>query len=438
MASRATGIDVGLRSAVFLTGKVAGNSFAVDRYAFEELSVEGVEGAWAALEPGVPAKDAVVGVTGREVNLRYSRVPRLPDWQLRRLMSFEVESLGDSSESRVAADFNVLPALPELEGEDLVLLAVAREELLETHERGLAECKGSLRHFMPNSIGLYNAWLRFGVVMDDTVLIANIGQENVDAVLVRGADLLFARNLSGGGALFDAAIADRFGVDVAQAERIKRANVDLTPGSSFVDGSAERATRAASAPAGQLLSLLQSTVMFAKAQVKLSSLKLDRVFLCGGGARLRGLPEYLQAALGVPVELFDAFQVVDTSKLPPDRAALLDEHGLESVVALGLATAGSDPRRLRHRDPAREDGRPPGVPGRQAVPDRLCGAGPGLPRLEPPPAFGRARCPAVERLERGTSAAPGGVRQRRGQGAARGERAAGRGGARAPASARLG
>ncbi len=343
MASKATGVDVGLRSGVFICGRVQGNTFTVTDFAYRPIEADNLEEAWSQCDPDFAPTRAIVGVTGKEVNLRYSRVPRLADWQLRKLMRFEVESLGDSSDTDVAADFNVLPELPELESEDVVLLSVARETLLDVHGAGLADVKGTLGWYSPNAIGLYNAWLRFGVVLDDTVLIASIGHENVDAVLVRGADLLFARNLSGGGGLFDTAIAERFGVELSQAERIKRGSVDLTPGATFPDGNSERASRAASAPAGQLLSLLQSTVMFAKAQVKLSNLKLDRVFLCGGGARLKGLDKYLEAALGVPVAPFDAFQVVDTSKLGAEAAAELEVHALEAVTALGLATAGSDP-----------------------------------------------------------------------------------------------
>jgi Tfp pilus assembly protein PilN len=47
--------------------------------------------------------------------------------------------------------------------------------------------------------------------------------------------------------------------------------------------------------------------------------------------------------MGVKVELFDPFRVVDTSGLSAEESDLLDEYQLESVVALGLATMASDP-----------------------------------------------------------------------------------------------
>jgi type IV pilus assembly protein PilM len=343
MPANTTGVDVGLRSGVFLRGHAKGNTFVVLDYAFNELEAANVAEAWSQVDPGFAPKAARVGVTGREVNLRYSRVPRLPDWQLRKLMRFEVEEVGGSSESEVAADFNLLPELPELDGEDVVLLAMAKEELLEQHLEGLEAVKGALSAFSPATIGLYNAWLRFGVVLDDTVMLANIGHESVDVIIVRGTDLVFARNLSGGSKTFDDAIAERLNCTPQKASQVKRKLVDVGPGARYVDAAAEKASRACAGPAGQMASLLQSTLAFAKGQVRLPSLRLDRVFICGGGAKLRGLDRYLTGAVSAPVEVFDPFKVVDTSKLASEDLQELERHAVESVVALGLATGGSDP-----------------------------------------------------------------------------------------------
>ena len=343
MARTVTGVDIGTRTNKFLRGFYKGNTFHVSAFAFAQHGAADLAGAWAAADPGFEPQDARIGLTGRDVNLRYTRVPQVPDWQLKKLMRFEVEEIGGQSGAEVASDFNVLPAQAENEGEDVVLLAMARESLLETHAQGLAAAGGKLDAFSPNALALYNAWLRYGVIEDDTILLANIGQDNVDVILVRGADLLFARNLSGGSKLFDDALAERFGVSAAKAEELKRKIVDLTPGARPADANAEKAARAASAPAGAILSLLQSTVMFCKSQVKLTSLRVDRVLLCGGGAALTGLTKFLSNGMSVPVELFDPFRVVETGALDPDSAELLEQHRLEAVIALGLATMASDP-----------------------------------------------------------------------------------------------
>ena len=343
MARTTTGIDVGLSTAIVIRGAYKGNTFHVSGFAVEGNDSHDPGRGWDELNPGFKPTAARIGLTGRDLNLRYVRVPRVPDWQLRKLMRFEVEDVGGQSGTGVASDFNLLPEMPEIEGEDVVLLAMAKESLLEAHAEGLASIGGSLDAFAPNSLGLYNAWLRYGVIEGDTVMIANIGRENIDVVICRGADLIFARNLSGGARLFDQAVAQRFDVSEQKGEEVKIKYATLEPNAQYASPNHEKASRAILGAAGQLQSLLQSTVLFCKSQLKLSGLKIDRVALCGGGAALSGLPAWLRSAMNVPVELFDPFRVVDTTALDPETADLLEEYKLEAVVALGLATMASDP-----------------------------------------------------------------------------------------------
>jgi Tfp pilus assembly PilM family ATPase len=342
MARIVTGIDLGLRNAKLLRGHTQGNSFRVTDFALLPLESAEIAEGWNGLRPPFKPAGARIGLTGRDVNIRYTRVPRVPDWQLRNLMRFEVEEIGDQSGSGVASDFNLLPQLPEIEGEDVVLLAMAREGLLEAHAAGVKAAGGSVEAFTPNAIALYNAFLRYGVVQDETLLLANIGYDNTDVVIVRGPDLIFARNLAGGSRLFEDAIAQRLQVSSAKACEIKETLVDLDPAARPTEALAERARDATKGAAGQLLGLLQSTVLFCKSQIKISSLKLDRVLLCGGGSALSGLPQYLQSGLAVPVEYFDPFRVVDSSALPPEKQQELEQYKLESVIALGLATMAAD------------------------------------------------------------------------------------------------
>ena len=151
MAKTASGIDVGSATVKYLRGEVKGNSFVVHDFHVAENTGGTAASGWDALgdvsKPGLTR----IGVSGREVNLRYSRVPRLPDWQLRKLMRFETQEIGDQSDASVASDFNVLPEMPEIEGEDVVLLAMAHESLLDDHVSGIAGVGGKLEACSPCS-----------------------------------------------------------------------------------------------------------------------------------------------------------------------------------------------------------------------------------------------------------------------------------------------
>ena len=117
--ARGSGVDVGTSSVKWLAGELKGTTFVVESFVVAPNEDGTAAGGWAALA-GEKLGRVRVGVNGRDLNVRYTRVPRLPDWQLRRLMRFETEEIGGQSESRVASDFNVLPEMPEIEGEDVV------------------------------------------------------------------------------------------------------------------------------------------------------------------------------------------------------------------------------------------------------------------------------------------------------------------------------
>jgi cell division ATPase FtsA len=90
-------------------------------------------------------------------------------------------------------------------------------------------------------------------------------------------------------------------------------------------------------PAGQLVSMIQSSVMICRAQTKVTQLSIDRLVLSGGTARMKGIKEYFQANMSVPVEVFDPASDLDLSALPEEDQAELGETPADFAVAVGLA-----------------------------------------------------------------------------------------------------
>ncbi|MEC8653847.1 MAG: pilus assembly protein PilM [Planctomycetota bacterium] len=340
MASKATAVDIGSHSAKVLVAQVGKHGVSVLRFA----GLPATDGGASLAESGIPLKGTACGLAGRDMTLRYSQVPPTPDWQLRNLMDLEIQDLAQQSGGALSADYNLLP-IDDDSGSDTVLLALAKDDALDRLQSDVGAAGGAVTAFVPNCTALYNAYLKCGPVDADAVVaLVNIGHETTDLAIVRGTDLLFARNLTSGTKVLDEAIASNFNVSARKAEVLKRDLLDLDPASrgNYKSGQAEKVTMAAASAATSIPAAINSSLSFCKAQTKINDLRLDKVLICGGGARLRGLRGLLRENLRCPVELFDPFANVDLSALPPDDAEQLEQMRHEAAVALGLAVSGLD------------------------------------------------------------------------------------------------
>ncbi len=354
MANVGLGVTIGSHSLRAVAVRRKGEAWAVTKVVGQRFDAEGMRDDAGRIlgARGVRGVPATLGLSGRDVIIRYSQVPPVPDWRLRNLMKFEVDEVSGQSGGAVSADYRKLN-LPDPEGtrgEDTVLVALARNAYLDPLLAALGAGGIPLQGACPNSVGLFNAFaVNATYTEDETSLLVNVGAQGMDLAIQRGGELIFARNVSPGGKAFTDAIAAAFSTSEPKAESMKLSKADVTPRGQarYPDATAEKVANAIMGVAGQFAQVIQSTLMICRAQTKLPDLKVDRVLLAGGGASLKGLDAYLKQAMGVPVERFDPFQACDTSGLADDEKAALEAAPHEFAVALGLAQTALAPAAFR-------------------------------------------------------------------------------------------
>ncbi len=291
----------------------------------------------AALRAGaIKSRQAVLGLTGKDLVIKYQQVPPVADFQLKKIVAFELEEIRKQSGDELAADFNVMPSRADLTSDDIVLMALSREQRIEERSAALQQAGVATRHFTPNAVALFHSFRAFGPATSGDVLVVAIGKTSTDMALLRDGDLLYARSVGTGGDALTDALAGEFGVSKAKAESLKRELGDLRPRDkrAGLSQQAEKVSYALENAAGRLFSMVQSTVQLAKGQMQLNQLELAKVWITGGSAAMQGLDEYLAGSLGVPVLRFDPLG---------DAGVAVEGAGtLDLAVAAGLAVMAAD------------------------------------------------------------------------------------------------
>ena len=89
--------------------------------------------------------------------------------------------------------------------------------------------------------------------------------------------------------------------------------------------------------AAGLCAAIENVVLNSKQQSKQAQLKLDRLYITGGGSKLKGLPEFMSRRLRVEVQPLEPLRNLSLDRLSPAAADALREEQHTLCIALGLA-----------------------------------------------------------------------------------------------------
>lgn len=334
------GIDLGTSALKAAGLRRTLNGWRVYAVARRRLPKGDAKGAWTrlvgeALGPANGQRPAVVGLSGRDLNMQVQFQPSMPPRNYRVMMGYELEQRRGEA-GNLYLDYCTLREPDAFFPQYLALIGIAKDTLIDERIEALSKGGLDVRDAVPNAFALYAAYKGAYGTEDGTVLLLDLGSDNMDLAFVRGGRLVFARNVSSGAKLFDQQVAGAMSCDPEDAEALKVARGNLGPAESEAEEEDEIRGPVRSA-AGQLAGTITSSINHAKVQLNDRELSVDKIYLSGGGARLRGLPEYLGGALKIPVELLDPFRSIDTGALEPAVAEEFRRLPTDMAVAVGLA-----------------------------------------------------------------------------------------------------
>jgi len=326
-------------------------------------------------EAGASVSHAVVSIAGQaSVLVRTLEVPRMNPAELKEHMQWEINRNIPFAESTVVSDFQPLPADdPNSQNMDVVM-AISPQSAIDTI---LACIKKAGKQ--PVAIDVEPLGLARSVKMshddqyaDQTVCVVDVGHKTTSINIFKGGRLLMPRQVPIGGEMFTKAVADNMGVGIEEAERLKgecSIPVDAAQGGAASGGATQEfqaynpfsdEPMAAPTPAGEgpnepaspapvpaasgdnsvynaLATVLDEFVAEVRRSVDYFRSRggdVNRISLCGGGSKLKGLAPFLEASVGLPCDAYDPFRHLSISaKKATDE--YVDAHRQEFAVAIG-------------------------------------------------------------------------------------------------------
>jgi type IV pilus assembly protein PilM len=358
------GIDVGADSIKVVQARVSGSTVTVtgalkiprgqtvlDAPEDESGSQFVPESLGAELKRAGLSRSGTLGVSGREIILKYLSLAPMPPDKLKMVIDMEIGGKmtakgGDADGPAVTYDYRLLNIPSGLKGDLIVMAAVCKNEYLFGINSSMKAAGLSAQRVTPSCFGLVNAYLRTQKVKEnETVVLVDIGHELLEIAILEENRLYFARSAPGGGKKFTAALDKILKVGPQKAGEYKHGRAKIYPEGAQIPNKQELAFQAAlKEGADAIASAIRSSVMFCRTQAKLPKLDYQRVFISGGGARLSGLREYLEKKCSRPVEILNLNTSIDLRKLDAASARCFEGDIPDMSVALGLAIIDADPK----------------------------------------------------------------------------------------------
>ncbi len=289
----------------------------------------------ALASAGIRTRQAVASVNGQVAIVREVRMPKLPPAEVKAAARFEVERYLPYPIAEVTYDTFVVGEFKDNGNTRLdVLVAAARTDVLTQHLTALKAAGLEPEILDVEPFALARAMTVGGKQAQNRIVIyVHIGAENTGIVIADGHVPRVMRTVAFGGNAVTRLLAERLGVEFAQAETLK-----VKLGSGQQEGvpvpDPRQLEEVMIAGLGDLTTEVRRSLDYYEGRNRGAG--PECALVTGGGALLPGLTRYLSTDLGVPVEVGDPFQGLAA----PPRVKSGEQAGSMMAIAVGLARRG--------------------------------------------------------------------------------------------------
>ncbi len=341
-------LEIGAQSVTMGVFTPAKRGFTLSRYARREILLDPVEEgmrmdyvsnaiAEMVKELKVKGSDVHNVVSGQQVFMRFIKLLDLDGENLADQVGYEAQQHIPFPLEDIIYDYQELEAREP--GEREVLLVAIKKDVLDNLNGQVEESGLKTRAVDCSITSLYNAFRVSYPEENEPVMLLDIGAKTTD-IIFADAGRFFTRSVTAAGAFVTNAIAREFKLSFREAEAFKIESGMISLGNGHTDSMNEQEAALATIirnAMSRMSSEVLRTINHYRAQYKGHA--PVRAYICGGGARMPFITEFLESALNIPVEFMNPLNAFGVGKKVSEEALAMDSLCLGPVA--GAAVTGA-------------------------------------------------------------------------------------------------
>lgn len=271
--------------------------------------------------------DVAVGLSGHSsVIIKRITIPQMSQDDLNLSIKFEAEQYIPFDINDVNIDFQILGPSAQEHGQMDVILVAVKKSLINEYVAALEDAGLSPAVIDVDPFAISNVFeANYDLQELRSVALVNIGASKTSINIFQNGQPVFTRDSASGINFHAEALERMLKVTREDAERLKR-------GESVSGVSPESAESVLNSASDEIYAEIYRSFEYFRSSV--SDEGIQRIFLSGGAALMKGFPEMMAERLGVDVEVLDPFKKIKvTDKADPSVRSLAPL----AVVAVGLA-----------------------------------------------------------------------------------------------------
>ena len=282
--------------------------------------------------------------------LEIIKMPLMEEKELKSAVLLEAENYIPLPMEQVYLDFEVIPSLSGPSDKMEVLIAALPKKIIDSYVEAIRGADLFPKALEVESQSIARALVKNGM-SPFPVLLIDLGATRTSFTIFSGRSLRFTSSISVSSQGFTKAISNTLKTSLTEAENLKLKwgiegafGIGKEKETLKVQNQQKKVFEALIPSLTNLVEEIKKYIDYYQSHTKEDNLSRDKreiskIILCGGGARLSGLPEFLSSQLKIPVELGNPW--VNILPAPLKEIPVLSfKESLAYTTALGLALRG--------------------------------------------------------------------------------------------------